>query len=83
MTTAEMAEAGWAALPVSAQESGDVDLDDMAAVIAAVFILVERDYRLFPNCTDELMPGLRCLLQAHARGEHEGKTSTGNTVRWS
>lgn len=40
--TDEMANAGWDALPVSAQESGDVDLDDMKAVLAAVLAIVER-----------------------------------------
>lgn len=41
--TDEMAEAGWAALPVSAQESGGIDLDDMKAVLAAALALVEPE----------------------------------------
>ncbi len=41
--TDEMAEAGWDALPVSAQQSGEVDLDDMKTVLAAVLAIVERD----------------------------------------
>lgn len=41
--TDEMANAGWDALPVSAQEAGDIDLDDMKAVLAAVLAIVERD----------------------------------------
>lgn len=47
--TDAMAEAGWDALPVSAQESGDVDLDDMKVVLAAVLAIVERDYRVEPR----------------------------------
>jgi hypothetical protein len=43
--TDEMAEAAWNALPVSAQEAGDVDLDDMKVVLTAVLALVERDLR--------------------------------------
>lgn len=42
--TDEMAEVGWDALPVSAQHSGEIDLDDMKAVLAAVLAIVERDY---------------------------------------
>jgi hypothetical protein len=42
----EMANAGWDALPVSAQESGEVDLDDMRVVLAAVLAIVERDLRI-------------------------------------
>jgi hypothetical protein len=42
--TDEMANAGWDALPVSAQESGEIDLDDMKTVLAAVLAVIERDY---------------------------------------
>jgi hypothetical protein len=41
--TDEMTEAAWDALPVSAQESGEVDLDDMKVVLAAVLAIVGRD----------------------------------------
>jgi len=47
--TDEMANAGWDALPVSAQESGEIDLDDMKVVLAAVFAIVERDYEIVPQ----------------------------------
>jgi hypothetical protein len=40
--TDDMANAGWDALPVSAQESGDVDLDDMKVVLAAALAIVDR-----------------------------------------
>lgn len=42
--TDEMATAGWDALPVSAQEAGDIDLDDMREVLAAALAFVERDH---------------------------------------
>lgn len=44
--TEEMANAAWDALPVSAQESGEVDLDDMKVVLAAMLAIVERDHRV-------------------------------------
>lgn len=47
--TKAMCEAGWDALPVSAQETGDVDIDDMAKVIAAALAVVKRDYRTEPS----------------------------------
>jgi hypothetical protein len=47
--TDEMANAGWDALPVSAQESGHIDLDDMKQVLAAVLSIVERDYDVAPK----------------------------------
>jgi hypothetical protein len=42
--TGEMKNAGWDALPVAAQESGEIDLDDMGVVLAAALAIVERDY---------------------------------------
>lgn len=47
--TDEMANAGWDALPVSAQESGDIDLDDMKQVLAAVLAIVERNHVILPR----------------------------------
>lgn len=47
--TDEMANAGWDALPVSAQESGDTDLDDMKKVLAAALAIVERDWNMQPR----------------------------------
>ena len=81
--TDEMATAGWDALPVSAQESGDVDLDDMKAVLAVVLALVERDYRLDRICREELIPGVHCARPAHVRGDHEAAMPTGSRVTWS
>lgn len=83
--TKAMCEAGWDALPVSAQEAGDVDIDDMAEVIGAVLALVERDYQTVAICTDELIPGVRCVLPCHDEDgdEHKGLIPIGNTVRWS
>lgn len=43
--TDEMAGAGWESLPVSAQESGDIDLDDMKVVLAAVLAIAERQFQ--------------------------------------
>lgn len=47
--TDEMANAGWDALPVAAQEPGHIDLDDMKAVVAAVLAIIERDYEIVPD----------------------------------
>lgn len=54
------------------------------AGLEAVLAIVERDHQVLAICREELVPGLRCekLLIGH-RGEHEGTTSTGNTVKWS
>jgi hypothetical protein len=49
--TDEMANAGWDALPVVARESGEIDLDDMKVVLAAVLAIVERDYVLYRRPT--------------------------------
>lgn len=68
--TDEMAEAGWDALPVSAQESGDVDLDDMKAVLAAVLAIVERDHPEIERARqDELEDG---WSEMHAQREQDG-----------
>lgn len=43
-------------------------------------------YKLTKLCGEELVPGLRCTREIYGephRGDHEGKTSTGNTVKWS
>ena len=47
--TVEMAEAAWDALPVQAQQDGNVDLDDMKTVLAAALALIERDYNVSPK----------------------------------
>lgn len=60
--------------------------DGMAAALAAVLAIVERDYQLTERCREELIPGVRCVLLSPGgehRGQHEGKMPTGNTVRWS
>lgn len=54
--TDEMANAGWDALPVSAQESGDIDLDDMKAVLTVALAIVERDYAVRPRTVVGLKP---------------------------
>lgn len=54
--TDEMAEAGWAALPVSAQESGDIDLSDMSVVLRAVLAIVERDWNMQPRPEGSRLP---------------------------
>jgi len=41
--TDKMAETAWDALPVQAQQDGNIDLDDMKVVLAAVLAIVERD----------------------------------------
>lgn len=54
--------------------------------LAAVLAVVERNYRLTKVCTEELVPGLRCVRETYGephRGDHEGETSTGSTVKWS
>lgn len=56
---------------------------DIRAGLVAVLAMVRRDYRLSKICTAELVPGLRCWRPEHTRGDHEGKTSTGNLVKWS
>lgn len=52
--TDKMIEAGWDALPVVVRESGEVDLDDMTAVVAAVLAIVEKDYVVLPRGTQAL-----------------------------
>lgn len=47
--TAEMVIAAWDALPVSAQDAGLIDLDDMRVVLAAVLAIVERDWNMQPR----------------------------------
>jgi len=68
--TAEMANAGWDALPVSAQESGEIDLDDMKAVLAAVLAIVERDLPRCPHVEWGLKVRL-CSLPIGHGGSHE------------
>jgi len=68
--TAEMANAGWDALPVSAQESGEIDLDDMKAVLAAALAIVERDYavRFRADCLCGADLGPPWDTEPHRRG---------------
>jgi hypothetical protein len=72
--TDEMANAGWDALPVSAQESGEIDLDDMKVVLAAVLPIVERDYDV--RCgrrrplDDTGYAELDCAMKADHEGPH-------------
>jgi hypothetical protein len=82
--TDEMANAGWDALPVSAQESGEVDLDDMKDVLAAVLALVERDYQLVHYCNNELMPGVVCKrLAINPCHKHLGMLPNGSRAEWT
>lgn len=43
--TTEMCERAWDALPVQAQEDGNVDLDDMAKVLEVALEIAEREFR--------------------------------------
>jgi hypothetical protein len=65
----EMANAAWDALPVSAQESGEVDLDDMKEVLAVALAIVERDYGITCPSTSD---GTRCTKDPGHNGGHLG-----------
>lgn len=76
--TDEMANAGWDALPVSAQESGHIDLDDMKTVLAAVLAIAGRDQAgpcsvALPLLTarGESFGDLWCQLRHGHLGDHE------------
>lgn len=83
--TDEMAEVGWAALPVSAQESGEIDLDDMKAVLAAVLAIVERDYsvgkRIPLRCGVAGFDGITCQ-RSPDHGGHHAWSLDGELVKW-
>lgn len=84
--TDEMVEAAWNAMPVSVQEVGDIDLDDMKTILTAALALIHRDYRLERYCNAELMPGVVCKKPGvNNRGhKHQAKLpATGNLVEWS
>lgn len=77
--TGEMIDAFW---------DGHDQIEDGGTerALAAVLAIIERDYRLTQICTETLGTVLRCTRETYGephRGEHEAKTSTGNTVRWS
>jgi hypothetical protein len=66
-----------------AEDAPGVLCGDTRAGLAAVLAIIARDYRLVEMCREELAPGLRCHSAQHLGGEHEARTETGNTVRWS
>lgn len=83
--TKEMCEAGWDELPVTVRQSGEVDLDDMKAVLTVVLDLVERDNQVHPLCTATLGTDMRCEFEAGMAhpNEHSAKAPSGSRVRWS
>lgn len=83
--TDEMAAAGWEALPVSAQESGDIDLDDMKAVLVAALAIVQRDHvvypRIQPGCDAAGPDGLTCQRSPEHGTNHAASNGDG-LVQW-
>jgi hypothetical protein len=79
LTTA-MAEAAWDALPVQAQQDGNVDLDDMKTVLAAALALVERDYDVTPKlpAVEHRMADDRPWWN-HTMSEHNVRCACGET----
>lgn len=71
--TTGMAEAAWDALPVQAQQDGNVDLDDMKAVLAAALQFVHRDLTCEAALLDSCSTAALCGITPD--GE---KTSDGN-----
>jgi hypothetical protein len=77
--TDEMANAGWDALPVTVRQSGEVDLDDMKAVLRAALAPVERDQAAQRK---RLADALEAVSRAIATDSRDWGVARGDAWLW-